>query len=122
MFAVLVVRIDAVQLSIDGGNTWRRAKLETPDSPYAWHPWQLELELPRGEVRILARAIESARENAAAKNVEGYRFTLQQPSYVPVNAFRPAAAAAGAERGQPPKLQKQKGNQHEAPSRPRRGE
>lgn len=52
------VRIDTVQLSSDGGNTWRRAKLDVPDSPYAWHPWQLEMELPRGEVRLMARAID----------------------------------------------------------------
>jgi DMSO/TMAO reductase YedYZ molybdopterin-dependent catalytic subunit len=52
------VRIDAVQLSTDGGATWRRAKVEMPDSPYAWHPWQLEMELPRGETRIMARAVD----------------------------------------------------------------
>ncbi len=52
------VRIDAVEVSLDGGRTWRQAKLETPASPYAWHHWQHEVDLPRGEVKILARAID----------------------------------------------------------------
>jgi DMSO/TMAO reductase YedYZ molybdopterin-dependent catalytic subunit len=52
-------RIEAVELSLDDGRTWRRAKLETPESPYAWHPWTAEVPIDRGTHRILARAVDA---------------------------------------------------------------
>jgi DMSO/TMAO reductase YedYZ molybdopterin-dependent catalytic subunit len=52
------VRIDTVHISIDGGRTWHRAKLEASESPYAWQHWQYEANLPRGEVKLLARATD----------------------------------------------------------------
>lgn len=53
------VKIDAVEVSLDDGRSWRRAKLETPHSPYAWHPWTAEVELDRSVHRILARAVDA---------------------------------------------------------------
>lgn len=53
------VKIDAVELSLDDGRTWRRAKLETPNSPYAWHPWTADIDVDRGTHRILARAVDA---------------------------------------------------------------
>ena len=35
--------IVAAELSSDGGNTWWRVNLETPLSPYGWHPWHATL-------------------------------------------------------------------------------
>lgn len=52
------VRIATVDVSLDGGRSWHQAKLDTPESPYAWHPWQYDAELPRGEVKLLARATD----------------------------------------------------------------
>ena len=52
-------KIDAVEVSLDDGRSWRRAKLETPKSPYAWHPWTAEVEIDRGVHRILARAVDA---------------------------------------------------------------
>ncbi|HUY92378.1 MAG TPA: sulfite oxidase [Pirellulales bacterium] len=53
------VKIDAVEVSLDDGRTWRRARLETPKSPYAWHPWTAEIDVDRGTHRILARAVDA---------------------------------------------------------------
>ena len=53
------VKIDAVHVSLNGGKTWHRAALETPKSPYAWYHWQANLDLPRGEQTILARAVDA---------------------------------------------------------------
>lgn len=53
------VKIDAVELSTDGGRSWRRARLETPDSPYAWYHWQAELPLETGSQKIMARAVDA---------------------------------------------------------------
>lgn len=55
-----VNRIVAVEVSTDDGATWRRAKLTNPMSPYAWHPWKIDLNLPRGATKILSRAIDAA--------------------------------------------------------------
>ena len=33
--------IVAVELSVDGGNTWRRARIEAPLGPYGWYPWSV---------------------------------------------------------------------------------
>ncbi|MGI8982711.1 MAG: sulfite oxidase [Pirellulaceae bacterium] len=52
-------KIDAVEISTDQGNSWRRAKLQRPDSPYAWHPWSLTIELAEGSPTILARATDA---------------------------------------------------------------
>ena len=52
-------RIDSVEISSDGGKTWRRAEIKRPKSPYAWHPWSLGIELSAGKVTILARATDA---------------------------------------------------------------
>lgn len=51
-----VAKIDAVEVSLNG---WRRAQVERPNGPYAWHPWQIGLDLASGEQTILARAIDA---------------------------------------------------------------
>ena len=33
--------IVAVELSVDGGNTWRRARIDAPLGPYGWYPWTM---------------------------------------------------------------------------------
>ncbi len=35
--------IVAVELSVDGGISWRRVNLEAPLSPYGWYPWNVTL-------------------------------------------------------------------------------
>lgn len=50
--------IDSVQISTDQGNTWRRAKLVPPTSPYAWTRFSATVRLPRGKHAIWARAVD----------------------------------------------------------------
>jgi DMSO/TMAO reductase YedYZ molybdopterin-dependent catalytic subunit len=52
-------KIDAVEVSTDGGNTWRRAALSRPASPYAWHPWKIAVMLRPGKQTILSRAVDA---------------------------------------------------------------
>ncbi len=33
--------IVAIELSLDGGRTWRRVNIEAPLSPYGWYPWHV---------------------------------------------------------------------------------
>lgn len=51
-------KIEAVEVSSDGGQSWRKAKLTWPKSVYAWHPWSLKLKLRTGTHTILSRAID----------------------------------------------------------------
>lgn len=52
-------RIEAVELSLDGGRHWERAELEVPASPYAWYPWQKEVAFTSGKQTLLCRAIDT---------------------------------------------------------------
>jgi len=52
------VPVDHVDVSIDGGTTWRRASLATAQDPFAWRRFTIALDAPRGPVSILARATD----------------------------------------------------------------
>jgi len=52
-------RIDSVLVSIDQGNTWRPAKLEQPESPYAWVRFQAREPLSAGKQQVWVRAIDA---------------------------------------------------------------
>ncbi|MBC7855277.1 MAG: sulfite oxidase [Pirellulaceae bacterium] len=70
-------KIDAVEISTDGGSSWRSTKLDRPDSPYAWHPWSLTIELAKGSKAILARAVDAQGrtqplDGSSAWNPAGY--------------------------------------------------
>jgi hypothetical protein len=47
-----------VLTSIDRGQSWHRATLDVPESPYAWYRWKADLHLPAGEQQIWARAVD----------------------------------------------------------------
>lgn len=84
------VKIDAVEVSLDDGRTWRRAQLETPKSPYAWHPWTAEVEIDRGVDRILARAVDALGrtqplDGAIGWNPAGYCWNGVQRVQINVN-------------------------------------
>ena len=54
-----LARIEAVEVSTDGGDSWRKSKLQQPTSPFAWHPWSLTIEFAKGSQTILARAVDA---------------------------------------------------------------
>lgn len=51
-------KLAAVEVSVDGGQSWRRAELAHPASPYAWHPFKLSVKLPAGKHSVLSRAVD----------------------------------------------------------------
>lgn len=70
-------RIEAVEVSYDGGQSWQRTKLETPTSMYAWYPWNTTLALRAGEYVIECRAVDAfgrtqPMNGAIAWNPAGY--------------------------------------------------
>ncbi len=52
-----VARVD---VSVDGGSTWRDATLLGADTSYGWRIWEIDLDLPSGEHEIIARAWDKA--------------------------------------------------------------
>lgn len=57
------VKIARVELSLDGGRTWKSARLVGEDSPYAWRQWQfLWKPSTPGPVTILCRATDARGE------------------------------------------------------------
>ena len=49
-----------MEVSADGGATWRTARLGPDQGPWAWRLWDLDLALPPGRQEIAARAWDSA--------------------------------------------------------------
>jgi DMSO/TMAO reductase YedYZ molybdopterin-dependent catalytic subunit/type IV secretory pathway TrbD component len=49
-------RITAVELSWDGGRSWRPATLQPEFSAYSWRFWDLATSLPGGQYRVSVRA------------------------------------------------------------------
>ena len=68
--------LDAVELSIDGGQTWQRADLER-GGRYAWQHWQLPLTLGKGNHTLISRAVDTLGntqplDGAIGWNPDGY--------------------------------------------------
>jgi hypothetical protein len=53
-----VAAIEAVEVSLDRGATWRRTELERSASPYAWQHWQIHATLSAGQHVLLSRAVD----------------------------------------------------------------
>jgi sulfite oxidase len=52
-----VARVD---VSVDGGASWRQAQLRPAGSRWAWRQWSLVVQAPRGGLTVLARAWDDA--------------------------------------------------------------
>jgi DMSO/TMAO reductase YedYZ molybdopterin-dependent catalytic subunit len=50
--------VEVVEVSVDGGRTWDRAKLGPVPSPYAARPWRRTVQLDAGRYTIMARATD----------------------------------------------------------------
>jgi hypothetical protein len=52
------VGIAQVDVSVDGGSTWRKAVLEAPESPYSWTGWHCDWNVEPGEHTLCVRATD----------------------------------------------------------------
>ena len=59
-----IVRIiSRVQVSTDGGATWKDARIKNPLSPYSWVIWATELDVTsKANYRIIVRATDKTRK------------------------------------------------------------
>jgi DMSO/TMAO reductase YedYZ molybdopterin-dependent catalytic subunit len=53
------IGVSDVEVSVDGGSTWSKAKLGESKSPYAWRTWTFVWNATPGERILLVRAIDA---------------------------------------------------------------
>ena len=67
--------ITRVDVSIDGGRSWRQAELEQqPQAPWSWTFWRLTLDLAVGEHELAVRAWDSAGQTQPALADDTWNF------------------------------------------------
>ncbi len=52
--------IARVDVSADGGHSWRQADLGADAGPWAWRHWHIVIDIPPGETEIIARAWDTS--------------------------------------------------------------
>ena len=88
--------VAAVEVSSDGGRTWRPAELDGQPSPWAWAGWRFAWEAAPGSYELCSRASDAAGNTQpleAPWNTGGYVNNAVQR--VQVTVRDPADAAAG---------------------------
>lgn len=84
--------VEAVEMSVDDGASWRRADLHGPTASFSWTPWEfLWKAAAAGEYRILARAISVNGEVQPMRhdmNRGGYLINFSRPIAVTVDPTR----------------------------------
>ena len=69
--------IDKVELSLDGGKSWRTTMLADRASAGSWRLWSAEVELPAGKHELVVRATDSLGNTQPERgewNLKGYQF------------------------------------------------
>jgi DMSO/TMAO reductase YedYZ molybdopterin-dependent catalytic subunit len=88
-----------VDVSVDGGSTWKPAKLGKDQSRYAWRLWELDWQAPAGRHTLMARATNAAGQTQPLReewNPSGYLWNVAQPVEVEVSGNEAPPAATGA--------------------------
>jgi sulfite oxidase len=52
--------VASVEVSPDGGRTWRPAELDESAGPWSWRLWRVTIDLPPGPAEVLARAWDTS--------------------------------------------------------------
>ncbi|HTR38127.1 MAG TPA: sulfite oxidase [Bryobacteraceae bacterium] len=89
--------VSKVEVSTDGGKTWRTAKLGGQRTQYGWRLWQLDWKATEGEHSLMSRATNMAGQIQPMTeqwNPAGYLWNVVQPVTVTVAAQAPTPQAA----------------------------
>lgn len=77
-----------VEVSTDGGNTWRNAKLGGKATQYGWRLWQLDWKAAEGKYTLMSRATNMAGQTQPMTeewNPAGYLWNVAQPVSVSIS-------------------------------------
>lgn len=70
------VDLEKVDVSLDGGKTWKQARFLGPDlGPYAWRPFVMAADLSPGEYRVVTKATDvngNSQPEGRTENERGY--------------------------------------------------
>jgi DMSO/TMAO reductase YedYZ molybdopterin-dependent catalytic subunit len=97
--------VTRVDISVDGGKTWKAAKLGKDQSRYAWRLWELGWEAPAGRYTLMARATNAAGRSQPLTeewNPSGYLWNVAQPVEVEVSRNEVAPTVAAVHPGEQP--------------------
>jgi DMSO/TMAO reductase YedYZ molybdopterin-dependent catalytic subunit len=89
-----VVKVD---VSTDGGQSWKPAKLTGRATQYGWRIWRYDWKPAERQYTLLSRATNMAGETQPLTeewNPNGYLWNVAQPVAVTISAKAPASAAA----------------------------
>lgn len=82
--------VEAVEVSVDGGNSWSQAELIGPRAAYSWNLWEYLWEVVApGPYTILSRAISQGGRIQPIKHASlngGYQIDFSRPTHVVVKA------------------------------------
>lgn len=87
--------ISKVDVSTDGGQTWKTAKLAGQRTQYGWRLWQFDWKPSEGEYTLVARATNEAGQTQPLQeqwNPNGYLWNVAQPVSVTISGQPPAAS------------------------------
>ena len=91
--------VSKVEMSADGGRTWKTAKLGGRRTQYGGRLWQLDWKAAEGKYTLMSRATNEAGQTqplAQQWNPSGYLWNVAQPVEVTISAERPSTPSAPA--------------------------
>jgi sulfite oxidase len=91
--------VSKVDVSTDGGQTWKTAKLGGRRTQYGWRLWRLDWKAAEGKYTLMARASNEAGETqplTQSWNPSGYLWNVAQPVAVTISAQAPPEAVAAS--------------------------
>ena len=91
--------VSKVEVSTDGGQTWKLAKLAGQQTKYGWRLWQYDWKAAEGKYTLMSRATNMAGQTQPLSqewNPPGYLWNVAQPVAITISTQVPASATATA--------------------------
>ncbi len=85
--------VSKVEVSTDGGQSWKQAKLTGQQTKYGWRIWQHDWKPAEGKYTLISRATNMAGQTqplAQEWNPSGYLWNVAQPVAVTISAHQPS--------------------------------
>jgi sulfite oxidase len=89
--------VSKVEVSTDGGQSWKMAKLTSPRTNYGWRLWKYDWKPAVGTYTLMSRATNMAGQTQPLSqewNPSGYLWNVAQPVPVVISAQAPSQPAS----------------------------
>jgi len=96
--------VGRVEVSTDGGSSWKSAKLTGPQTKYGWRLWHYDWRPAEGKYTLMSRATNMAGQTQPLNqewNPSGYLWNVAQPVAVTISAYAPPSNADDGLAGAP---------------------